>query len=494
MDATQYDAWCQYYDPNNIEKTAIEKKLSELFGCPCNEVWLNKRVLEVGCGTGRFSLKIIDDTGFFYAVDPDSERIEIFRNKINANPALKSRVDSTIITKTKAIHELTYEELSELYAGEKFDIVIFSWSWAFIDEEDAYCGKAKALNLAMSLLKKTGYIVVTMVTGGEFENLCENCRITVGPPKGEVAKNKMAIEKLLTLAGEKDIYSKSCVMVNEEIESYVSCPDNKTAAEIIKNTVGPKVSLEVVYDKLNGRTQLSDILNLIILSKKESQKITFNYKLCDDRPDGECSAKAACKDYSVGAIVRQYSNVTHRDQLKVLDHLCVRCNRCLSICELFQIHNTWAEYYEKCRQIAALELKPQYMDEFSFGSGSGDSTRRIRTVEELERKITTGDLVVLEILDKNNHASTYDCPKIKDLIGRDAFDRCYFKFDIPVEIFEEARKWLDKNLGINKFPALVVVDNKVVLFKYTSYLSLSRDRQTIDEITKEIKDILTRKI
>lgn len=492
MDAIQYDAWCQYYDPNNIEKITIDKKLSELLGRASNEVWLNKRVLEIGCGTGRFSFKIINDTSFFYAIDPDSERIEIFKKKIDANPALKSRLDSTIVIKTKAFHELTYEELAQLYAGEKFDIILFSWSWAYIDSTDKYSGKAKALNLAMSLLKKTGYIVVTMVTDGEFEDLCENCREAIGSPIGELDKNKRAIKKLLTLAGESDIYSGSSVVVNEEIETCFSYPDYKTAAKLIRNEVGSDASLDLIYDRLNGRKQLSDILNLIILSKKESKKITFNYKLCDNR--GDCSARLACENYSVGAIVRQYSNITQCEQLRVLDHLCVQCNRCLSICELFQIHNTWAEYYEKCRQIAALELKPQYMDEFRFGSGSGDDTRRIKSIEELKRKIAIGDFLVLEILDNSNHSSSYDCPKIEDLIGRNAFDRYYYKFDIPTEIFEESKNWLDKNLGINKFPALVIVENNVVLFKHIAYLSLTRDMQTIDEITQKISSILTGKI
>lgn len=491
MNATQYDAWCQYYDPDNIEKITIDKKLSELFGCSSDEVWSNKRVLEIGCGTGRFSFKVISDTSYFYAIDPDSERIEIFKKKVEANPTLKLRLNSTIVTKTKSINELTYDDLVELYAGEKFDIVLFSWSWTFIDEEDKYSGKAKALNLAMSLLKKTGYVVVTMVIGGEFETLCENCRDVIGSSTKELDKNKLAINKLLNLAGENDTYSKSCVVDNEEIKTYFSYPDCKTAAELIRNEVGLNVAIDLIYDKLNGRKQLSDILDLIILSKKDSKKITFNYKLCDNR--GDCSARQACEKYSVGAIVRQYSNITKCEQLRVLDHLCVQCNRCLSICELFQIHNTWAEYYEKCRQITSLELKPQYMDEFRFGSGSGDDTRRINSIEELQKKIMSGGLVVLEILDNSNHSSSYDCPKIEDLIGRNAFDRYYYKFDIPAEIFEEARKWLDINLGINKFPALVIVENKVVLFKYTAYLSLTRDQRTIDEITQKINSVLTQK-
>ena len=483
MDATVYDAWSQYYDPEGIEKKQIDKQLRAHFGENGTDVWKNKRVLEIGCGTGRFSTKIINDVEVLYAIEPDISRLEILRKKLQNIPDNRKRFFNSTLNKLR----------KESCLWDKFDIIIFSWSWAYIDENNENNEKAKTLDIAMNLLKEHGAIVFTMVIGGEFEETCDRVnqkylRIRTS----DLERNKLAMEKLLRLANYKKPFDS--VVYNGVINTYFKFPSNQIAIEEIKNDIGVNVSCAMIQDEIGEKDQLSDKLQLVILKKAPHKKITFNYKLCDNQ--GDCSAMVACQNYSVGAIVRKSDDINQSMQLRVLEHLCVECKRCISICELFSLHNTWAEFFEKNRQIEALERKVEYMDEFRYGSGSGDSTRRLRNLEQLIRILDIRDTPwILQIVDGNNHASSYDCPKIKELIGAKRFDQIYYKFDIPSstnkEEFLTIRQKLKDLLNIKIFPSLAVIYNHNVLYMYEGHLSITNDGNSrISQVQEEINAVL----
>ena len=486
MDATSYEAWFHYYDPQELEKNTIDEQLSKFFGVNREDVWKNKRVLEIGCGTGRFSTKIINDVDTLYAIDPDNSRLEILRQKLADIPNEKICLFNSTLNKLRI----------ESCLWDKFDIVLFSWSWAYIDEENKTSEKAKTLDIAMNLLKDDGAIVVTMVVGGEFEETCDKLQQKyLGSGESDLERNRTAMKELLHLANYGN--PSHSVIFNGFIDTYFQFSSNQVAVEEIKKDIGGAIDSDVIRNEIGDKTQLTDKLHLVILKKAPHKKITFNYKLCDNQ--GDCSAMIACQKYSVGAIVRKSDNPEQNMQLRVLEHLCVTCKRCISICELFCVHNTWAEFFEKNRQIESLERKADYMDEFRYGSGSGDSTRRLRSIDELKNILDIGDNPwILEIVDGNNHASSYDCPKIVDLIGAECFDKIYYKFDIPSSIqpeeFSLIRQELFDLLQIKTFPSLLVVDQHEVCFRHEGYLSITSDgEEKISDVRNKINLALKRK-
>lgn len=485
MDAQVYDKWFRYYDLEEKEKKEIDKQLSAIFDEKPGDVWKNKRVLEIGCGTGRFSMKIIDDVRVLYAIDPDKERLEILKNKLNEYPESK-----------KKFYNSTLNDLwIESCRWEEFDVIIFSWSWAYIDELDINYGKARTLDIAMNLLKDNGAIVFSMVTGGEYEEVCDEVSKKSGILTNDLERNRLAMDKLCKLTAWKN---SSSILYDVKIKTYFDFLSNRNAIDVIRNDVGGEVDLAVIKDIIGEKTKLTDILRIVTLKKSIHKKITFNYKLCDNR--GDCSAMKACQNYSVGAIIREEVDGNLNGQLRILEHLCVECKKCINICELFSLHNTWAEFFEKNRQIEAAEREIKYMDEFRYGSGSGDDTRKITSLKEFTEIIELADEtpLILEISEANSHASSYDCPKIKDLIGEEKFDQIYHKFDISSSISEmelcEIREYL-KAFGITVFPSLIVTFGKSLIYKYEGYLSLTNDGEyRVRQVRNEIEGVIKNRI
>jgi ubiquinone/menaquinone biosynthesis C-methylase UbiE len=77
--------------------------------------WRDKKVLEVGCGDGRLTLRLATlRPRLIHAIDPSSDLIRLARKKL---PAKSS----------KQIHYKVGSAGKLKYASQSFDIVIFSW-------------------------------------------------------------------------------------------------------------------------------------------------------------------------------------------------------------------------------------------------------------------------------------------------------------------------------------------------------------------------------
>ncbi|HET7011565.1 MAG TPA: class I SAM-dependent methyltransferase [Anaerolineales bacterium] len=76
--------------------------------------WRGKRVLEVGCGDGRLSVRLARLGAIVVAIDPESSLIRIARR--NLPPRYASRVRFRVGTAERMPHD------------GPFDAVIFSWS------------------------------------------------------------------------------------------------------------------------------------------------------------------------------------------------------------------------------------------------------------------------------------------------------------------------------------------------------------------------------
>lgn len=76
--------------------------------------WHGKKVLEVGCGDGRLTLRLANLGANIIAVDPDTKLIGAARKK------LPERFAERVRYKVEKAEQLNYPD-------DTFDLVVFSW-------------------------------------------------------------------------------------------------------------------------------------------------------------------------------------------------------------------------------------------------------------------------------------------------------------------------------------------------------------------------------
>ena len=67
-----YDKWCECYDVNNEEMSILKD----------NVCIRNKTVLDIGCGTGRLTMRLAQEAKRVYGIDVDDYSINVLNNKI----------------------------------------------------------------------------------------------------------------------------------------------------------------------------------------------------------------------------------------------------------------------------------------------------------------------------------------------------------------------------------------------------------------------------
>ncbi|MCP4417384.1 MAG: class I SAM-dependent methyltransferase [Chloroflexi bacterium] len=92
-------------DPEENEFEALLTLAGDLTG---------KRVLEIGCGNGRITTHLAQFSAHITAIDPNEERIAEAIEQMPA--ALTNKISYQAIP------------LADLPSGEKFDMVLLSWS------------------------------------------------------------------------------------------------------------------------------------------------------------------------------------------------------------------------------------------------------------------------------------------------------------------------------------------------------------------------------
>ncbi|SRR6266498_4476921 len=93
-------------DPEENEIWALRQSVED---------WRNKRVLEIGCGDGRLTVRLARLGANILAIDPSAESIRVARSKKPARftDQIRYSVGTAEQLKSKA---------------ESFDIVAFAWS------------------------------------------------------------------------------------------------------------------------------------------------------------------------------------------------------------------------------------------------------------------------------------------------------------------------------------------------------------------------------
>ena len=166
MNVAKYAEWASHYDPHILEiKHLVAHGIS----------FVGKKVLEVGCGTGRFTKRILNDCEEITCIDPDSEALSVLQTSINCEKV-------TVICGTLE---------SVILPAEYYDYVIFPWSMYLIDNHN------EVLILAKECLKPGGSVITLQALSGEYEE--------------EVAKLYRSYSSLET-------YSKTCRRLPSEID------------------------------------------------------------------------------------------------------------------------------------------------------------------------------------------------------------------------------------------------------------------------------------
>jgi ubiquinone/menaquinone biosynthesis C-methylase UbiE len=237
--SNEYDDWSCYYDKCNNEIKSIVKQIGSV-------PWLGKRVLEIGCGTGRFTEKILPDVAELTAVDVDNNRLKILKKKVKSNGWKK---------KCRVFWGELYEVAHEI-ENKKFDCVLFSWSWRFIHQQ----GKAdRVYKVLKKMLAEEFSILSTMTIGGEWENTID---LIVGTKEEnrEVTLNRMAMNYLIGLFEAENLCFSDFKQIN-----YFEFPDKVTAQKYAFKMSGVNISeyerIGEILSKFiesSGRVRLSD--------------------------------------------------------------------------------------------------------------------------------------------------------------------------------------------------------------------------------------------
>lgn len=504
MNAYKYEQWSRFYDPENREIVEITRILKDY--CGFSSPWAGKRILEIGCGTGRFTRKIIKDAMHIDAVDPDKERIGVLHNYLRS-----SGFDHKCTTSVGTLTDF----LKTCNPKVTYDLIIFSWSWAFIPNEEKESNILGVLNL----LSDDGVIISTMVEAGQFEEISYSICSRKNPQfPNDLIRNELSNEKLRELLLEKPVFLAETIIdtyfqfdsfdaVKEGILSSLPEEENITKAEIDDYFNDSPI----VTDPKIGRYTISDIVRCIVIKRLHQNgskaKITFNHKLCDNR--GECSAAKACRKYR-SAIVRVNDNLgSTAFRWGVLPE---RCNpelcgkKCESVCELFTIHRFWPEVYERLREIEQTAIEPDFFDKDRFGSGSYNPDHKTTDFQEAFSCLDKSKAIqILEISDGDRHASSFDSVLITDLISRSYYDRYFTKYDIPktkeesnnkVALFERDTehealcKRVMEKFELDELPALLIVTFGKVIFKHQGIIR-GVDTDVVKKLQKAITCVLS---
>lgn len=142
-----YARWCDCYDPDFLEIETLKKY--------CN--FRGSDVLDVGCGTGRFMLRVLPEVNRVVGVDVDSESLEVLNRRVASE--YRDHQDKV---------EFYCSNIADFCAHpNSFDLVFFTWSFYALNRSEML----ESLSRIVSMLRKNGQMVILQPTGGEFEKV-----------------------------------------------------------------------------------------------------------------------------------------------------------------------------------------------------------------------------------------------------------------------------------------------------------------------------------
>lgn len=160
-----YDEWARCYDPSGKELSIVSRYVD----------FRGKNVLEIGCGTGRFTTTIAKIAKEVVAIDNDSDSINVAIGRGLPDNIHFKQCDA------HDIHSLVYDGL--------FDIIVFSWSINYINTPEMLFPKLQ------ELLNDNGHVIILFTSTGEYEALMQSVtgEETINSNRYDVIKQLMTI-------------------------------------------------------------------------------------------------------------------------------------------------------------------------------------------------------------------------------------------------------------------------------------------------------------
>tara|TARA_Y100000310_G_C20692789_1_gene823436 strand:+ start:609 stop:1307 length:699 start_codon:yes stop_codon:yes gene_type:complete len=143
-DPTRHDELVQYEDPDNNYFAAFLKEAN----------FKNKKVLDIGAGTGRLTLLFAPIVKEIHALDIEESQVAFLKRKV------KNQEIENVIPVVGSAEKLSFKNNS-------FDIVISSFTIGGRDQK-------KAIQEILRVLKPGGKCIITDAHSGEFIELWEN--------------------------------------------------------------------------------------------------------------------------------------------------------------------------------------------------------------------------------------------------------------------------------------------------------------------------------
>ena len=138
MNGLKYAEWAEHYDPEKKELYCLTKHGID---------FEMKRILEVGCGTGRFTARVLPQCSELFGIDPDENALSVLKSRL---------IDSRLTVSRGALETVSLKQ-------NYYHFVIFPWSMYLINE------KEKNLSIAYNSLVNKGNLIDLQANSGEYE-------------------------------------------------------------------------------------------------------------------------------------------------------------------------------------------------------------------------------------------------------------------------------------------------------------------------------------
>lgn len=142
-----FQKWIECYDPDGIELNTIQRYCSIA----------GKRILDIGCGTGRFLFSIVPIAEHVVGVDPDKGALATLKEQ-------RKKLSEELQKKVEIIPQ-KIEELSDEISS--VDCAVFSWSFYTLNADQV----EKASSIIKKILKDDGHLIILQPVGGQFEQV-----------------------------------------------------------------------------------------------------------------------------------------------------------------------------------------------------------------------------------------------------------------------------------------------------------------------------------
>ena len=239
MNVYKYYLWSQHYDIENNEIEQIIVNGIELKG---------KRILEVGCGTGRLTEKISKYASHVVALDPCKEAIDFCKKKYSD----LTNVDFYITTLDTFDNENIY-----------YDVVVFSWSMYLIQN------KLETLQIAKKMLAPNGKLLILQASHGEYEEEVAKLYSSYSSLNSYESANQILKSMIFSVFGNASSSLLTCYFTFSSIDEVVNLSlffieDEEGMMPSCEKIQSFKDVLARKFCKSDGKVIMSDVVCMYI--------------------------------------------------------------------------------------------------------------------------------------------------------------------------------------------------------------------------------------